>query len=74
VCFRHVPPSLKDADAHNQAIVNKVNASGEVFVSSTKLRGSFAIRLAIGNASTRRQHVQRAWELLQKAAAETSSP
>ena len=68
VCFRHLPRDGADPDAHNAAIVERVNASGEVFVSSTKLRGSHAIRLAIGNQASERRHVQRAWSLLQAAA------
>ena len=69
VCFRHLPRDGADPDAHNAAIVERVNASGEVFVSSTKLHGSHAIRLAIGNQASERRHVQRAWSLLQAAAA-----
>lgn len=69
VCFRHVPQDGSDPDAHNQAIVERVNASGEVFVSSTKLRGRYAIRVAIGNLGSERRHVQRAWTLLREAAA-----
>ena len=47
-----------------------VNRSGEVFLSHTKLRGRFTIRLAIGNLRTERRHVERAWELLRTAGEE----
>ena len=68
VCFRHVPGPGVDVDAHNKAIVDRVNASGDVFVSSTVLRGDYAIRVAIGNVASERRHVQRAWELMREAA------
>jgi aromatic-L-amino-acid decarboxylase len=74
VCFRHVPPALigdeAALDAHNAAIMDAVNRTGEIFVSHTKLRGRFTIRLAIGNLRTERRHVERAWELLRTAAEE----
>jgi len=74
VCFRHVPPGLAgDADAidaHNAAIMAAVNATGDIFLSHTKLRGQFTIRLAIGSLRTEAHHVEHAWELLRTAAEE----
>ena len=74
VCFRHVPASLgrneAALDAHNAAIMDAVNRTGEAFLSHTKLRGRFTIRLAIGNLRTEMRHVERAWELLRVAAEE----
>ena len=50
--------------------MDAVNRTGEVFLSHTRLRGRFAIRLAIGNLRTEARHVERAWELLREAAAD----
>jgi aromatic-L-amino-acid decarboxylase len=76
VCFRHVPPALAgdDAaiDAHNAAVMEAVNRSGEAFLSHTKVRGRFTIRFAIANLRTERRHVRRAWELLRSAAAKAT--
>ena len=72
VAFRCAPPGETDGDrldALNEAILRRVNASGEVFLSHTKVRGRHTIRLAIGNLRTREAHVRRAWELLRDAAA-----
>jgi aromatic-L-amino-acid decarboxylase len=71
VCFRHVPPGLSegDLDRHNEALMAAVNATGDVFLSHTRLRGRFTIRLAIGNLRTEERHVDRAWELLRREAA-----
>jgi aromatic-L-amino-acid decarboxylase len=71
VNFRHHPVGVDDEHElkrRNQAILNAVNGTGEVYLSHTQLGGRFAIHLAIGNGATGEQHVARAWELLQEAA------
>lgn len=70
VVFRHTVPGASEAenDAHNERVLNQVNATGEAFLSHTRLRGHYALRLAIGNLHTKRQHVRRAWELLARCA------
>ena len=70
VVFRYQPHGVSDADADRltEAIMHRVNETGEVFLSHTKVRGRYAIRLSIGNERTRLEHVQRAWALLQEAA------
>jgi aromatic-L-amino-acid decarboxylase len=66
VCFR----LRGDATDHaHQRILDAVNATGEVFLSHTKLDGRYVLRLAIGNLNTAERHVARAWELLNSAAA-----
>ncbi len=76
VCFRHAPASIAgDEDAltaHNAALMEAVNRSGEAFLSHTKLDGRFTIRLAIGNLRTERRHVDHAWDLLRAAATEVN--
>lgn len=69
VCFRHdAPGSLDESNAHNARILDRVNGSGEVFLSHTVLRGRYVIRVAIGNLRTERNHLDRAWTLLREAA------
>ena len=71
VCFRHVPPGLapEDVDAHNLAVMDAVNAGGEVFLSSTRLYGRVVLRIAIGNERTTRDDVALAWDALRREAA-----
>jgi aromatic-L-amino-acid decarboxylase len=45
-----------------------VNATGEVFLSGTRLDGRFVLRLAVGNARTTEEDVRRAWEVLRRCA------
>jgi aromatic-L-amino-acid decarboxylase len=72
VCFRATPKTLAHddvaTDALNERILERVNKSGEVFISHTKLDGRYVIRLAIGHLKTEEKHVRRAWELVREAA------
>jgi aromatic-L-amino-acid decarboxylase len=70
VCFRFAPAgtSPEDADAMNQRILDRVNASGRAYLSHTRLDGRIVLRLAIGNLRTERRHVADAWSLLKEAA------
>jgi aromatic-L-amino-acid/L-tryptophan decarboxylase len=63
VCFRR-----EGSDADNQAILERVNASGEAFLSHTRLDGRLVLRLAIGNARTTEDDVRRAWDALREVA------
>jgi aromatic-L-amino-acid decarboxylase len=63
VCFRREGP-----DDANEALLAEVNASGEVFLSHTKLDGRYVLRLAVGNERTTEPDVRRAWEVLQRCA------
>jgi aromatic-L-amino-acid decarboxylase len=72
VCFRFRPQGVDDEralEAINAAILERVNRSGEAFLSHTKLDGRYTLRLAIGNIKTREHHVARAWTLLQSSTA-----
>jgi aromatic-L-amino-acid decarboxylase len=69
VCFRHLAGGdERSAQAHNTRILDRVNASGEVFLSHTMLKGRYVLRVAVGNLRTSRAHLERAWTLLRDAA------
>jgi aromatic-L-amino-acid decarboxylase len=59
VCFRHV-----GGDEINEAIMHRLNESGDIFLTHTKLDGRFTLRMSIGQTRTAERHVQRAWELI----------
>jgi aromatic-L-amino-acid/L-tryptophan decarboxylase len=56
----------RGSDAANEEILERANASGEMFLSHTRLEGRYAMRLAIGNARTTEADVRRAWEVLNR--------
>jgi aromatic-L-amino-acid decarboxylase len=64
VCFRY-----DGSDEENEALLERVNATGEIYISGTRLNGRYVLRLAIGNMRTTEDDVVRAWELLRGAAA-----
>jgi aromatic-L-amino-acid decarboxylase len=55
---------LVGTDDENEALLERVNRSGELFISHTRLHGRYALRLAIGNARTTEADVRRAWDTL----------
>ncbi|MGO9231408.1 MAG: pyridoxal phosphate-dependent decarboxylase family protein [Bryobacteraceae bacterium] len=64
ICFRY-----QGSDDENRQIQERVNQTGEFFISGTKLHGRFTLRMAIGNMHTTQAHVDRVWELIQAEAA-----
>lgn len=77
VCFRACPVGPGDEsaearsarlDAFNEALMHRVNSTGEIFISHTRLRERLSLRLAIGNIRTSERHVARAWQILQEQA------
>ena len=63
VCFRR-----EGSDEENEALLERANATGEVFLSHTRLDGRYVLRLAVGNVRTTEADVARAWEVLRAAA------
>jgi aromatic-L-amino-acid decarboxylase len=70
VVFRHRPPGLSDEslDEHNARILAAVNGRREVYLSHTRVRKRYALRIAIGNIHTTEVHVRRAFDLVREAA------
>jgi aromatic-L-amino-acid decarboxylase len=70
VCFRR-----RGSDAANEGLLEAVNASGEAFLSHTRVDGRYALRLAVGHERTTRSDVERAWDLVRRLAeADPSGP
>jgi aromatic-L-amino-acid/L-tryptophan decarboxylase len=65
VCFRR-----RGTDEDNQQLLERVNASGEVFLSHARLHGRYVLRLAVGNFGTTEDDVRLAWDVLRREAAD----
>jgi aromatic-L-amino-acid decarboxylase len=63
VCFRHV-----GGDEVNQRILDRLNRSGDLFLTHTRLDDRLVIRISIGGTWTARRHVVQAWEAIREAA------
>jgi aromatic-L-amino-acid decarboxylase len=65
VCFRH-----RAGDAFNAGLVDRLNRSGRLYLSHTRLDGRYTIRLSVGQTSTTQRHVDAAWAQIQETATE----
>jgi aromatic-L-amino-acid decarboxylase len=63
VCFRY-----RGGDEANQQMLDRLNASGEMYLSHTRLNDRLTLRMSIGQSRTQRHHVEAAWRLIQKTA------
>ena len=63
VCFRH-----RAGDDVNQRILDRLNRSGDLYLTHTKLNGQFTLRMSIGQTHTEAKHVEHAWQRIQEAA------
>ncbi|MFZ1769098.1 MAG: pyridoxal-dependent decarboxylase [Caldilinea sp.] len=68
VCFRHV-----GGDAVNQQIMDRLNASGDLYLTHTRLDGKLTLRLVVGQTHTRAEHVRAAWERIQAEATQVTA-
>ncbi len=65
VCFRH-----RGGDGINQALLDRLNQSGALYLTHTKLDGKFTLRMSIGQTQTEAHHVAQAWQRIQDVASE----
>jgi len=64
VCFRH-----RAGDAFNQALLDRLNRSGRLYLTHTRLNDRFTLRLCVGQTHTEFRHIDRAWKLIQEETA-----
>src|SRR5262245_40385457 len=70
LCLRHEPPGLEGEalDGHTKAWAERLNRSGEAYLTPAVLDGRWMVRVSIGAAATERPHVEALWQAMQKAA------
>lgn len=67
VCFR-----LKDQDEANQQLMDRLNRSGDLYLTHTKLDNKLTLRLCVAQTNTEERHVKRAWERIKEEAGASS--
>ena len=75
VNFRHHPAGVDDEaelDALNQRLLERLNDSGRLYLTQNRVKGRYAIRFSIGQTTVTRDHIQRAWGIVQETAAEVA--
>jgi aromatic-L-amino-acid decarboxylase len=67
LCVRHEPPGVTGAalDAHTQSWADRINRSGEAYLTPAMLDGQWMVRVSIGAILTERGHVEKLWHLMQ---------
>ncbi len=71
VCFHYTPPGINDPQLINQMnekLLHQLNASGKIFLTHTKINGTYTLRMVIGATTVEKRHVEGAWELIQQEA------
>ena len=68
VCFRH-----RDGDEINQKLMDRLNRSGDLYLTHTRLNNRMTLRFCIGQTNTVRRHVERAWRRVQEEASKIGS-
>jgi aromatic-L-amino-acid decarboxylase len=71
ICFRYHPAGTNDIEALNRlnaSLMERLNATGKLFLTHTKLNGAFAIRMVIGQTHVQQRHVDAAWDLIRSMA------
>lgn len=73
ICFRFHPDHISDEaklDELNEKLLNRIQESGQLFLTHTKLDGKYTIRIILGNTNLEQEHVDKAWNLITEMASE----
>ncbi|MBF8757687.1 DOPA decarboxylase [Pseudomonas guariconensis] len=67
LCIRHCPPGLEGEalDAHTRSWADRLNGSGDAYVTPATLDGRWMVRVSVGALPTERAHVEQLWARLQ---------
>ena len=70
VCVRYEPPGLEGEalDKHTLAWAERVNNSGDAYLTPAILDGRWMVRVSIGGLTTEREHIQALWTLMRREA------
>lgn len=71
VCFRFHPERINEMEqlnALNETLMHKINDSGKIYLTHTKLNGNYTLRMVIGQTDVERRHVVEAWKTIREIA------
>ncbi|MDD5360813.1 MAG: pyridoxal-dependent decarboxylase [Ignavibacteria bacterium] len=66
VCFRFKPKNRSEEELNsiNENLMQRINDSGKMYISHTKLNGKYTLRMVIAQAYVEEKHITEAWKLL----------
>lgn len=73
VCFRYKPvtrnkKSREELNNINAILLEKLNTSGKLYLTHTKLRADYVIRFVVGQTNCQKEHINNAWKIIQEYA------
>ncbi|MDX1671452.1 MAG: pyridoxal-dependent decarboxylase [Balneolaceae bacterium] len=71
VCFRYHPAHVDDEEklnSINEVLLDRIQESGELFITHTTLEDKFTLRMVIGQTRVQQRHLEEAWEAIQRNA------
>lgn len=70
ICFRFIKEgySLEELNNANEELMQRLNKTGDIFLTHVKLNGVFSLRMVIGQTEVEKRHVEKAWSLIQTKA------
>ena len=71
VCFRYNPTGVNDPDELNRLnedILGRVNRTGKIFITHTKLSGKYTLRFVCANLRVEQADIDNAWQTISEAA------
>ena len=71
ICFRFKPANIKDnekLDKLNGQLLKSINDSGKIYLSHTRLKGIYTLRMVIGQTNVEKTHVVKAWKIIRELA------
>ncbi len=70
ICFRYNPGNKTEDELNisNENLFEKINSSGRIFLSHTKLDDKFVLRLTIGSIRHESRHIEEAWKVIKQSA------
>ena len=79
VCFRlragdHTNQDQANQDQANQLLMDRLNGSGDLYLTHTKLDGKLTLRFCVGQTNTQARHVERAWQRIQQETGKLGNP
>lgn len=69
ICFRYKPAGVaseEDLNIINEQLLHKVNKTGKIYISHTKLSGKYTLRMVIGQTNVNEDNASRAWEVIKE--------
>lgn len=75
VCFRYHPAGIQEEkiDSLNESLLKEINDGGKAYMTHTKLKGRFTIRISVAQTEVTERHVRELWKLILAAAENQNS-